>query len=80
MYQGELYRKSWDGSLLTCVSTEDVPKLLKEIHEGWCKSHIGARSLGIKKVVGPSTYELEHLDGNVVNRTWHASKLSNYYV
>ncbi|GAA0141083.1 hypothetical protein LIER_02308 [Lithospermum erythrorhizon] len=48
MYQGELYRKSWDGPLLTCVSTEDVPKLLAEIHEGCCGSHIGARSLTIK--------------------------------
>ncbi|GAA0162911.1 hypothetical protein LIER_39497 [Lithospermum erythrorhizon] len=48
IYKDELYMKSWDGPLLTCVSTEDVPKLLAEIHEGWCGSHIGARSLAIK--------------------------------
>ncbi|GAA0149534.1 hypothetical protein LIER_08684 [Lithospermum erythrorhizon] len=27
---------------------KDIPKLLAEIHEGWCESHIGARSLAIK--------------------------------
>ncbi|GAA0172028.1 hypothetical protein LIER_25936 [Lithospermum erythrorhizon] len=48
IYQGELYRKSWDGPLLTCMSIEDVPRLLAEIREGWCGSHIGARSLAIK--------------------------------
>ncbi|GAA0161971.1 hypothetical protein LIER_18166 [Lithospermum erythrorhizon] len=25
LYLGELYRKSWDGPLLTCVATEDIP-------------------------------------------------------
>ncbi|GAA0184760.1 hypothetical protein LIER_32048 [Lithospermum erythrorhizon] len=29
----------------------------------------------VKKVVGPSTYELEDLEGKMVSRTWHASKL-----
>ncbi|GAA0170854.1 hypothetical protein LIER_25027 [Lithospermum erythrorhizon] len=46
--QEELYRKSWDGPLLLCVSTEDIPKVLVEVHERWCGSHIGARSLAIK--------------------------------
>ncbi|GAA0146331.1 hypothetical protein LIER_06315 [Lithospermum erythrorhizon] len=34
----------------------------------------------MKKVVGPSTYELEDLDGKSVPRTWHPSKLCKYYV
>ncbi|GAA0157641.1 hypothetical protein LIER_14868 [Lithospermum erythrorhizon] len=34
IYQGELYRKSWDGPLLTYVASEDVPKVLAEVHEG----------------------------------------------
>ncbi|GAA0174451.1 hypothetical protein LIER_27840 [Lithospermum erythrorhizon] len=34
----------------------------------------------VKRVVGPSTFELEDLDGKAVPRTWHASKLCRYYV
>ncbi|GAA0154426.1 hypothetical protein LIER_37877 [Lithospermum erythrorhizon] len=48
MYQEELYRKSWDEPFLICVSAEDIPKVLAEVYEGWCGSHIGARSLAIK--------------------------------
>ncbi|GAA0143096.1 hypothetical protein LIER_03857 [Lithospermum erythrorhizon] len=38
------------------------------------------RPYQVKKVIGPSTYELEDLDGKAVPRTWHASKLCRYYV
>ncbi|GAA0161345.1 hypothetical protein LIER_17681 [Lithospermum erythrorhizon] len=48
IYQGELYKKSWHGPLLLCVSDKDAPKVLAEVHEGWCRSHNGARSLAIK--------------------------------
>ncbi|GAA0152216.1 hypothetical protein LIER_10752 [Lithospermum erythrorhizon] len=48
IYQEELYKKLWDGPLLLCVSATDIPRVLAEIHEGWCGSHIGARSLAIK--------------------------------
>ncbi|GAA0148406.1 hypothetical protein LIER_07859 [Lithospermum erythrorhizon] len=33
IYQEELYRKSWDGPLLLCVSSKDTPKILAELHE-----------------------------------------------
>ncbi|GAA0168404.1 hypothetical protein LIER_23128 [Lithospermum erythrorhizon] len=36
------------GPLLLCVSAEDIPKVLAEVHKGWCGSHIGARPLAIK--------------------------------
>ncbi|GAA0176481.1 hypothetical protein LIER_29463 [Lithospermum erythrorhizon] len=48
IYQEELYRKAWDWPLLLCVSAEDIPKILVEVHQGWCGSHIEARSLAIK--------------------------------
>ncbi|GAA0138901.1 hypothetical protein LIER_00557 [Lithospermum erythrorhizon] len=48
IYQGKLYRKCWDGPLLTCVATEVAPKVLAEVQQGWCGIHIGARSLAIK--------------------------------
>ncbi|GAA0176177.1 hypothetical protein LIER_29219 [Lithospermum erythrorhizon] len=34
----------------------------------------------VKRIVGPSTYELEDLDGRSSPRTWYASKLCKYYV
>ncbi|GAA0173111.1 hypothetical protein LIER_26796 [Lithospermum erythrorhizon] len=34
----------------------------------------------VKRVMGASTHELEDLDGKVVPRTWHASKMCRYYV
>ncbi|GAA0150112.1 hypothetical protein LIER_09123 [Lithospermum erythrorhizon] len=48
VYGKELYKKSWDGPLLSCVSQEDIPKILAKIHQGWCGSHIGGRSLAVK--------------------------------
>ncbi|GAA0153419.1 hypothetical protein LIER_37671 [Lithospermum erythrorhizon] len=34
----------------------------------------------VKRVIGHHTYELEELNGKLVLRTWHASKLCKYYV
>ncbi|GAA0154346.1 hypothetical protein LIER_37858 [Lithospermum erythrorhizon] len=48
MYNEELYKKSWDGQLLSCVSQEDTPKILAVVHQGRCGSHIGGRSLAVK--------------------------------
>ncbi|GAA0150761.1 hypothetical protein LIER_09626 [Lithospermum erythrorhizon] len=48
MYDEELYKKSWDWPLLRCVSDEDILKILAEVHQGWCGSHIGGRSLAVK--------------------------------
>ncbi|GAA0150547.1 hypothetical protein LIER_09470 [Lithospermum erythrorhizon] len=48
MYNGELYKKSWDGLLLSCVSKEDIHKIIAEVHQGWSGSHIGGRSLAVK--------------------------------
>ncbi|GAA0169555.1 hypothetical protein LIER_24009 [Lithospermum erythrorhizon] len=35
---------------------------------------------GTEAILGPGTYELEDLEGKPIPRTWHASKLSKYYV
>ncbi|GAA0163732.1 hypothetical protein LIER_19527 [Lithospermum erythrorhizon] len=43
-------------------------------------SHKWERPYWVRRVMGPRTYELEDLDGKVVPRTWHASKLCKYYV
>ncbi|GAA0142240.1 hypothetical protein LIER_03186 [Lithospermum erythrorhizon] len=34
----------------------------------------------ISRMLGPRTYELERMNGEVILRTWHASKLVKYYV
>ncbi|GAA0144587.1 hypothetical protein LIER_35964 [Lithospermum erythrorhizon] len=48
MYGNDLYKKSWDGPLLRCVSQENIPKILAEVHQGWCESHIRGWSLAVK--------------------------------
>ncbi|GAA0182963.1 hypothetical protein LIER_30467 [Lithospermum erythrorhizon] len=40
--------------------------------------HLMARAYN--RVIGPGTYELEKLNGDMVPRTWHASNLEKYYV
>src|SRR3989337_1798242 len=40
-----LYRKRPNEVKLKCISREDGQRLLEEIHEGMCGSHIGTRAL-----------------------------------
>ncbi|KAJ0435753.1 putative nucleotidyltransferase, Ribonuclease H [Helianthus annuus] len=47
--QGEtLYKKSYLAPLLRCVGPEQSKYLIKEIHEGVCGAHFGARSVVAK--------------------------------
>ncbi|GAA0170250.1 hypothetical protein LIER_24551 [Lithospermum erythrorhizon] len=78
MYQLAWYRKYWDGPLLTYVAIEDVPKFQPKEQSKLSPKWQG--SYRVKRVVGPSTYELDDLDGKAVPRTWHASNLCRYYV
>ncbi|GAA0142440.1 hypothetical protein LIER_03342 [Lithospermum erythrorhizon] len=48
MYEGELYRKSFEGPLLLSMSQENIQKVLYKVHIGWCGSHIGGRFLATK--------------------------------
>ena len=41
----KLYKHSYTGPYLLCVHLEVVGPLLKELHEGICRSHTGGRSL-----------------------------------
>ncbi|GAA0150408.1 hypothetical protein LIER_09357 [Lithospermum erythrorhizon] len=86
MYDEELYKKSWDGPLLSCVSQEDIPKILAEpysITHSKDKDKLSPKWKGpyrISRMLGPGTYELERMNGDAIPRTWHASKLVKYYV
>lgn len=44
IYEGELYRKGYDGLLLRCISQEESLLMMAEVHEGIC----GAHQVGIK--------------------------------
>ena len=48
MIGDDLYRKSFSVPYLKCVDEDLGLKILEEIHEGVCSSHIGARTLAQK--------------------------------
>ncbi|GAU33358.1 hypothetical protein TSUD_364830 [Trifolium subterraneum] len=45
---GKLYRRSFTAPMLLCVSKTEACRILKEVHEGSCGSHIGSISLAGK--------------------------------
>ncbi|GFY86848.1 hypothetical protein Acr_05g0004870 [Actinidia rufa] len=44
IFNGKLYKRSFSGPLLKCLRPEEAEYVLKEIHEGICGNHSGARS------------------------------------
>ncbi|GFZ05203.1 hypothetical protein Acr_17g0007750 [Actinidia rufa] len=50
IFKGRLYKRSFSGPLLKCLQPEEAEYVLKEIHEGICGNHSGARSLARKTI------------------------------
>ena len=48
VHRGTLYKQGFSRPILKCVGKEDANYILKEIHEGICGNHIGARTLAGK--------------------------------
>ena len=48
LWDDEMYRLSFSGPLLQCVAASDIDRVLEEVHEGGCGSHIGSRALALK--------------------------------
>ncbi|XP_015381713.1 uncharacterized protein LOC107174938 [Citrus sinensis] len=48
MIDGVLYRRGYTLSFIRCLDEDDADYVLREIHEGVCKNHSGARSLAHK--------------------------------
>ena len=48
IHRGILYKYGLSTPILKCVGKEDANYVLKEVHEGICGNHIGARSLAVK--------------------------------
>ena len=45
LIDGDLYRRREGGVFLRCISREEGQKLLTDIHEGTCSSHVASRAL-----------------------------------
>jgi hypothetical protein len=50
MVNGLLYKRGFTLPLLKCISAKEGDYVLREIHEGICGSHSGARVLALKAV------------------------------
>ena len=50
MYDEILYKQSYTRLLLRCVTPEMGKKILEELHEGVCSSHISGRTLAVTAI------------------------------
>ena len=48
IHRGTLYRRGFSTPILKCIGKEDANYVLRQVHEGICGNHIGARSLEVK--------------------------------
>ncbi|GFZ18422.1 hypothetical protein Acr_27g0001610 [Actinidia rufa] len=55
IFKGKLYKRSFSGPLLRCLRPEEVEYVLREIHEGICGNHSGARRLPHTEMVPMSS-------------------------
>ena len=45
VHRGTLYKRGFSTPILKCIGKEDANYILREVHEGICGNHIGARTL-----------------------------------
>ncbi|XP_068476209.1 uncharacterized protein [Phaseolus vulgaris] len=50
LVDGELFRHGFTHPILVCVSGDQCSRIMAELHEGICGSHVGGRSLASKVV------------------------------
>ncbi|KAL0448978.1 UNVERIFIED_CONTAM: hypothetical protein Slati_1454200 [Sesamum latifolium] len=48
MIDGSLYKRGFSSPLLKCLNPDKAEYVLREVHEGSCGNHSGARSLARK--------------------------------
>ena len=48
VHKGRLYKRGFSAPILKCIKGRDADFVLKEVHEGVCENHIGARALAGK--------------------------------
>ena len=44
-HNGSLYKRGFFTPILQCIAGKDIEYVLREVHEGICGNHIGARAL-----------------------------------
>ena len=47
-HKGSLYKRGFFTSILKCIAGKNTEYVLREVHEGICENHIGARALAGK--------------------------------
>ena len=50
LYDDKLYRRCYSMPLLKCVTALEAKYIMREIHEGTCRNHIGGQSLAFKAI------------------------------
>ena len=55
VHKGRLYKRGFFAPILKCIEERDADYVLKEVHEGVCGNHIGARAL-VGKVLRQGYY------------------------
>ena len=45
VHRGSLYKRGFFTHILKCIAGKDADYVLREVHEGVCRNHIGARAL-----------------------------------
>jgi len=50
LVDGVLFRHGFTHPILTCVSGDECTRIMSELHEGICGSHVGGRSLALKVI------------------------------
>ena len=53
--RGQLYRRSYDDIYLRCLKKEEAEKVMEEVHQGICGSHMNGRMLA-KKILRMEYY------------------------
>ena len=48
IHKGSLYKRGFFTPILKCIAGKDADYVLREVHEGVCGNHIGARTLAGK--------------------------------
>ena len=55
LIKGILYKRGFSHPYLRCLSSEDVDYVMREVHEGICRNHLGSRSL-MHKLIHAGNY------------------------
>ena len=74
--QGTLYKRGFSLPYLQCLAPVETEYVLKEINEGVCGNHSGARSLSKKIIKAGYYWPSIQTDANVF--VWHCDKCQRF--